>query len=65
MWREQIDYQAHKLARHGKNFSKTQAKEARKIELDYRYNFIAVLKVLGLFKLIQNATFAMFRNLAI
>lgn len=36
VFRDKIDFQAHKLAAHGKNFNKIQAKEARKIEFDYR-----------------------------
>jgi len=38
VFRDKIDYQAHKLAQHGKNLNKIQAKEARKVELDYSYS---------------------------
>ena len=36
VFRDKIDFQAHKLAYHGKNLNKIQAKEARKVDLDYR-----------------------------
>lgn len=37
VFRDKIDYQAHKLAAHGKKLSKLEAKEARKIDIDYNF----------------------------
>ena len=36
VFRDKIDFQAHKLAAHRKKLNKSQAKEARKVEIDYK-----------------------------
>ncbi|XP_065659088.1 E3 ubiquitin-protein ligase ZNF598 [Hydra vulgaris] len=37
VFRDKIDFQAHKLAQHVKKMNKLEAKEARKVEIDIRY----------------------------
>ena len=36
VFRDEIDFKAHKLAMHRKKLNKFQAKEARKVEIDYK-----------------------------